>query len=260
MFHLCPLMLQFRAVRYFGPPLVKAWLACHPGVTIVARDRGAGYRHAVARACPQAIQVADRWHLMENASAAFLEAVRQSFGAIRQALSTSTVDPDLLTCAQRLRYKGFLRREADNAMIQRAACVGMSIKEIVRRTCHSRQVVRAVLRGGRNDIFRIRESSPEPYLERLGADWVAGCHNGAELFRRLGAIGYKGSARVVAEWRTRRRRAESAETQMPIAPPSARSIAPPDDRGTRPDLPWRRRGGGHNREGGSSACHRARFV
>jgi transposase len=134
---------------------VEAWLVCHPGVTIVARDRGPGYRHAVARACPQAIQVADRWHFMENASTAFLEAVRQSFRAIRQALSTSTVDPDLLTCAQRLRYKGFLRREADNAMIQRAAGAGMSIKEIVRRTGHSRQVVRAVLRGGRNDIFRI---------------------------------------------------------------------------------------------------------
>jgi len=162
---------------------------------------------------------------MENASAAFLEAVRQSFRAIRQALSTSTVDPDLLTCAQRLRYKGFLRREADNAIIQRAAGTGMSIKEIVRRTGHSRQVVRAVLRGGRNDIFRIRESSLEPYLTQLDAAWVAGCHNGAELFRRLKAIGYKGSARVVAEWRTRRRRAESAETQMPIAPPSARSIA-----------------------------------
>ncbi len=130
------------------PATVEAWLACHPGVTIVARDRGADYGHAVARACPQAMQVADRWHLMENASAAFLEAVRQSFRAIRQALSTSTVDPDLLTCAQRLRYKEFLRREADNAMIQRAAGAVMSIKEIVRRTGHSRQVVRAVLRGG----------------------------------------------------------------------------------------------------------------
>jgi transposase len=80
----------------------------------------------------------------------------------------------------------------------------MSIKEIVRRTGHSRQVVRAVLRGGRNDIFRIRESSLEPYLARLDTEWAAGCHNGAELFRRVRAIGYKGSARVVAEWRTRR--------------------------------------------------------
>jgi transposase len=204
---------------------VEAWLARHPGIAVVARDRGAGYRYAVAQACPQAVQVADRWHLMENASAAFLQAVRQSFRAIRRALSTSTVDPDLLTCAQKLRYEGFLRREADNAVIQRAANAGMPIKEIVRRTGHSRKVVRDVVRGARTDVFRVRASSLEPYLMRLDAEWVAGCHNGAELFRRLKSIGYGGSPRVVAEWRTRRRRAEAAEAQMPIAPPSARSIA-----------------------------------
>jgi transposase len=42
----------------------------------VSRNRDGGYGEAVARALPDAIQVADRWHLMENASAAFLEAVR----------------------------------------------------------------------------------------------------------------------------------------------------------------------------------------
>ena len=41
-----------------------------------SRDRGGGYGEAAARALPNAVQVADRWHLMENASAAFLEAVR----------------------------------------------------------------------------------------------------------------------------------------------------------------------------------------
>ena len=53
------------------PATVEAWLARHPGISVVARDRGPGYGHAVARACPEVVQVADRWHLMENASAAF---------------------------------------------------------------------------------------------------------------------------------------------------------------------------------------------
>jgi hypothetical protein len=71
--------------------------------------------------------------------------VRQSFRAIRQALSTRTVDPDLLTRAQKLRYEGFLRREADNSVIRRAARAGMPIKEIFQRTGHSRKVVRDVV-------------------------------------------------------------------------------------------------------------------
>jgi transposase len=53
----------------------------------------------------------------------------------------------------------------------------------------------------------------------------ARCHNRAELFQRPRSVGYGGSLRVGAEWRTRRRRAEAAEIQLPIAPTSARSIA-----------------------------------
>ena len=57
---------------------VAAWLADHPEIGILARDRGGGYDEAAARALPNALQVADRWHLMENASAAFPDAVRRS--------------------------------------------------------------------------------------------------------------------------------------------------------------------------------------
>jgi transposase len=42
------------------PATVEAGLAAHPGIDVVARDRGAGYGGAVARACPEARQVADR--------------------------------------------------------------------------------------------------------------------------------------------------------------------------------------------------------
>ena len=58
------------------PATVEAWLSRHPEITVISRDRGGGYGQAATRAAPQAVQVADRWHLMENASAAFLEAVR----------------------------------------------------------------------------------------------------------------------------------------------------------------------------------------
>jgi transposase len=60
------------------PATAQAWLAAHPTISIVARDRGGGYGEATAKALPHAVQVADRWHLMENASRAFLDALRQS--------------------------------------------------------------------------------------------------------------------------------------------------------------------------------------
>src|SRR5580692_9748896 len=128
------------------PATAQAWLAAHPTIAIVARDRGGGYGEAAAKALPHATQVADRWHLMENASHAFLDAVRKSMRQVRAAVGAATINPDLLTAAERLQYEGYLRREDTNAAILKQAETGASIKEVVRLTGLSRGLVRRVLR------------------------------------------------------------------------------------------------------------------
>src|ERR1700691_4962526 len=127
------------------PATAQAWLAAHPSIGIIARDRGGGYGEAAARALPDATQVADRWHLMENASRAFLDAVRKSMRQIRSVVGAATINPKLLTAAERIQYEGFLRREEDNAAILRLAKDGIAIKEIVCRTWCSRCFVRRIL-------------------------------------------------------------------------------------------------------------------
>lgn len=204
---------------------VQAWLADHPGIEIVSRDRGGGYGEAAAKALPHAAQVADRWHLMENASTAFLDAVRKSMRSIRAAIGATVIDPKLLTSAERLQYEGYLRREETNVAIQALATDGVPIKQIVKRTGFSRKLVRQVIRGERSDVFRTRQSSLEAHLPLLDEQWAADCRNGAELWRRLKAHGFRGSLRVVAEWATRRRRAEKATDQQLQRIPSARTIA-----------------------------------
>lgn len=204
---------------------VQAWLATQPQIKIVSRDRGGGYAVAAAKALPQAIQVADRWHLMENASHAFLDAVRKSMRQIRAAIGAATIDPVLLTAAARLQYEGYVRREETNAAILAQSKSGASIKEIVRNTGHSRGLVRKVLRGQRSDVFRTRESSLDPYIPWLDAQWAAGLHNGAGLWRRLKTRGFRGCLRVVSEWAGRRRRAEKVDVEGLHRVPSARTIA-----------------------------------
>ena len=203
----------------------EAWLRQHPGISVVSRDRGGGYGEAVARALPDATQVADRWHLMENASAAFLDAVRLSMRAVRSALGVVTIDPALLTAAERLQHEGFLRREDTTRQILALKEAGHSIKEIVRLTRHSRKLVRQAVRGIRGDVFRVRQSSLDAYLPVLDAEWASGCRNGAELWRRLRDQGFLGSLRVVTEWTTRHRRAELMQTQGLRKAPSARTLA-----------------------------------
>jgi transposase len=204
-----------------------AWLAGHPSIAVIARDRGASYRQAAAEGRPDAVQVADRWHLMENASAAFLTAVQRSVVAIRKAVGTGVVDPASLSAAERRQHAGWLRREAENAGILALAAQGGAIKEIVRRTDKSRGLVRKVVRGARHDIFRSRMSSLEPFLVQLENAWAAGSRNGAALWRTVKAKGFTGSLRVVSEWATRQRKDEGTASRdnRPGKTPSARSIA-----------------------------------
>jgi len=145
--------------------------------------------------------------------------------AIRSALGAATIDPALLTAAERLQHEAFLRREDTTRQILALKEAGHSIKEIVRRTRHSRKLVRQAVRGTRGDVFRVRQSSLDAYLPVLDAEWASGCRNGAELWRRLRDQSFQGSLRVVSEWTTRRRRADLMQAQGLQKAPSARTLA-----------------------------------
>ena len=133
-------------------------------------------------------------------------------------------------------------------MVRQMADNGIPIKRIVRTTGLSRGLIRRIVRGERDDIFRVRQNSLTPWLLRLEHEWAAGCRNGTELWRRLRASGFGGSLRVVGEWATRQRRAESAVLSGTGRCPPARRIAElmTSARVTSPD--WRnavRRNGPH---------------
>ena len=207
------------------PATATAWLAAHTSISTVTRDRASAYGEAISRALPHALQVADRWHLMENASSAFLDAVRGSMKQIRSALSCQAIDPKLLTAAERLQYEGWLGRRAANDAVLALSGAGVPLKAIARRTGVSRGTVRRILRGERNDVFRTRQSSLDAHLPWLEERWEAGHRNGAALWRELKARGFGGSLRVVAEWATRRRRSEKMDAGSLARTPSARRLA-----------------------------------
>jgi Transposase/zinc-finger of transposase IS204/IS1001/IS1096/IS1165 len=65
-------------------PSVAQWLQAHPSVEVVCRDRSRLYAEGIRHGAPQAVQVVDRFHLVQNLG----EALERFFLRYRRALNT----------------------------------------------------------------------------------------------------------------------------------------------------------------------------
>jgi transposase len=213
-----------------------AWLRDHPGVEVIARDRGAAYADGGRRGAPGATHVADRWHLLENCSAAVLDAVKRHLPVVRaaaRAVEAVTEElppaeparPPPMTSAQRRRWEGWQRRVRSHEEVLRRHRGGASIKQIARELALARNTVRRWLRGERPELHRPRLHSLDPWRALLERRWAEGCRNGARLWREARAAGFAGGLRVVTEWANRQRLAGPAlvKAVRHAAPPARRA-------------------------------------
>ncbi|MGX1676492.1 ISL3 family transposase [Streptomyces sp. NPDC055400] len=68
----------------------SAWLTAHPGAEIICRDRATAYSKAIKEAAPDVLEVADRWHLLQNLGAAVEKTCHQHRSCLRKHTEEET--------------------------------------------------------------------------------------------------------------------------------------------------------------------------
>ena len=185
--------------RSSGP--VARWLAAHPGVTVVSRDRAGPYADAARTGAPGAIQIADRSNLLVNASDALRHVDERHQPQVREAtrlcapsaLPASHPRAPLPISAAALVAPPPSRRHARFEVVHRLHAEGVPIKQTVRQTGVARNAVLRWLRAGELIPYR-RAPAPsllnhhQPFLEER---WLAGERRSTDL--HLGLTRFGGS-------------------------------------------------------------------
>lgn len=198
---------------------VAQWLAAHPSIEVIVRDRSETYAEAARIGAPQAQQVADRFHLVQNASTALDEMLQSRRRRITYAAHAPPADPLTARPPSPRQQRQTARREARIArwkQVQARHAEGHSMRRIAREMGLNWRTVRRLLatpEPPRNQIVHPRPGglqSPtlQPYVAYLQDRWQQGCTNVNQLFRELVARGYTGSRsllqQAVRPWRPAR--------------------------------------------------------
>ncbi|MEU8034144.1 transposase [Streptomyces sp. NPDC049099] len=178
--------------RDAGP--LATWLTTHPGVEAICRDRAGAYAEGARLGAPDAVQVADRFHLWQGLG----RAVETCVAAYRECLRTPTPpNPSNVDTPQD--DSGLPGPDPAGRRAQRKKAAHALVHELLAQG-HSRRAIARHLGWGLNTVLRyaravhwqdtLRENRPrssrldlyKPYLERRFAE---GCTSITRLHGEL---------------------------------------------------------------------------
>jgi transposase len=211
-------------------------------VEVISRDRAGAYAEAAQRGAPQAVQVADRFHLICNLSSAVERVIEQNMPQIRDAICGEGDHPEqpnapeaiIRTAAETRKQERRERRLNRYKEVVAMHQGGMSQAEICRATGMEKKTVRRFLRAGafpERACLAPRPSQLDSFQPYLRQRWSEGCHNATQLWREIKNQGFAGARGMVARFISKLRvkaskhfRA-SGPHRKPVKPISPKAIA-----------------------------------
>jgi transposase len=184
----------------------SVWIQAHGEITHVSRDRGSEYASAATRGAPQAVQVADRFHVAKNLSEAVADLLARVLTELKDSPQAEVQGPveEWRPAAGEQVNQAIsthrAEREARYQHVERLRQQGLTSQQLAHQLGMSDRTVRHWLkRGVAPDTRprRKRQSDFDPYAPYVLKRWEEGEHNGTHLWEEIAAQGYPGSQRMV---------------------------------------------------------------
>jgi len=216
---------------------LAAWLREHPGVEVISRDRSGAFSKGARHGAPGAVQVADRFHLLQNlaealevmfsshatdlhaAEQARRDAVLAEHGTVSIAPSEPQAKAKLLAAERRA------RRLAQHEQVWALYRQGWSGEKIGPHLGVSRSTVYRYLRS---EVFPERKGRSDAGHSRLDAwrdvvleHWNGDRRNSRKMVQDLQQRGYRGSYPTLARYLRRLRAVDTVGASSGL-PASAR--------------------------------------
>jgi transposase len=225
------------------------WLKAHPTITTITRDRDSAFAEGAREGAPQAIQVADRFHLHQNLGDALQRLLQRYPAALRTAAQAKTdateleavppasiseeltadhLQPNPATSAtsspapeREVRFQQVLMLHAQGWSYRRIA----EQVHLDRRTVKRYVLARELPKRGAPVLQTT--STVLPYLGHITRRWNDGCQNGTQLWHEIQALGYAGSYSSVRRAIKHVRPGDGRRSAPAASPaPSARALSP----------------------------------
>ncbi len=193
---------------------LEKWLKAHPGVEIISRDRASAYSQGAKAGAPDAIQVADRWHLLKNLG----DALKKMLDRYNKELRLAAED---IAKAERKEKMGDIEKDKkDKVFIKKATKMvenntaiteskfqlnfkevkrlskeGASIKSIHRQTGIHRQTIKRYLKYDEYPTAVQHKLNKEvaDFEDYIRKRWNQGERNVKQIWREIKEQGFTGS-------------------------------------------------------------------
>jgi transposase len=120
-------------------PLI-AWLQQHSAPSVICRDRATAYAEAARTAAPEAVQVADRFHLWQNLATAVEKCVARHKSCLDEPADTTAEEPAPASAAEPAGAMAD-RRRAHHALVHDLLAQGAGFRQIARHLGWSHRTV-----------------------------------------------------------------------------------------------------------------------